>query len=181
LSILYRNEIWKEIDFGSDIDHPRYEISNYGRIKSYAIDHEKGVVIKGSVVQGYNTINIRLPNKKLINRYVHKLVAQAFILKDSKEHNFVIHLDYDKSNNYVYNLKWVSKLELYEHNNNNPAVKRKRTTGYKLTETKVKVIKRLLKANKTRLSLIAKRFNITHTQLNRIRSGENWGHVTLDS
>lgn len=178
--MLYRNEIWKEIDFGSDIDHPKYEISNYGRIKSYAIDQEKGVIIKGSVVQGYNTINIRLPNKKLINRYVHKLVAQAFLKKESKEHNFVIHLDYDKSNNYIYNLKWVSKQELYEHNNNNPAVKRKRTTGYKLTETKVKVIKRLLKANKTRLSLIAKRFNITHTQLNRIRSGENWGHVTLD-
>lgn len=181
MSLLYKNEIWKEIDFGTDSPHPKYEISNYGRIKSYAVDSEKGVIIKGSVVQGYNTINIRLPDKRLINRYVHKLVAQAFLQFKKPDHEYVIHRDYDKSNNYVHNLQWVTKLELYEHNNNNPAVKKKRTTGYKLTETKVKVIKRLLKANKTRLSLIAKRFNITHTQLNRIRSGENWGHVTLEN
>ncbi|CAN5550713.1 hypothetical protein BH23BAC1_BH23BAC1_12010 [soil metagenome] len=181
MSLLYKNEIWREIDFGSDNIHPKYEISNYGRIKSYAVDPEKGVIIKGSIVQGYNTINIRLPDKKLINRYVHKLVAQAFLNGKTTDQQYVIHLDYNKANNYVHNLKWVSKQELYEHNNNNPAVRKKRTTGYKLTETKVKVIKRLLKANKTRLSLIAKRFNITHTQLNRIRSGENWGHVTLDN
>ena len=30
------------------------------------------------------------------------------------------------------------------------------------------------------LQLIAKRFGISHTQLNRIRSGENWGHVKAD-
>jgi hypothetical protein len=28
--------------------------------------------------------------------------------------------------------------------------------------------------------MIAKQFGITHTQLNRIRSGENWGYVTID-
>jgi hypothetical protein len=28
--------------------------------------------------------------------------------------------------------------------------------------------------------MIAKQFGITHTQLNRIRSGENWGYVKID-
>jgi hypothetical protein len=28
--------------------------------------------------------------------------------------------------------------------------------------------------------MIAKQFGITHTQLNRIRSGENWGYVKAE-
>ena len=28
--------------------------------------------------------------------------------------------------------------------------------------------------------MIAKQFGITHTQLNRIRSGENWGYVVVE-
>jgi hypothetical protein len=69
---------------------------------------------------------------------------------------------------------------MYKHSNDNPAVIKRKTTGYKLTESKVRIIKRLLKSDKPRLSMIAKRFGITHTQLNRIRSGENWGHVEAD-
>ncbi len=42
------------------------------------------------------------------------------------------------------------------------------------------MIKKLLKNEKNRLKMIAKQFGITHTQLNRIRSGENWKHVTID-
>jgi len=37
-----------------------------------------------------------------------------------------------------------------------------------------------LKRGKTKLYKIAKEFGITHTQLNRIRSGENWGHIKID-
>jgi hypothetical protein len=45
----------------------------------------------------------------------------------------------------------------------------------------VKVIKKMLQSeNRTRLRVIAKRFGISHTQLNRIRSGENWGSVQPD-
>jgi DNA-binding Xre family transcriptional regulator len=44
----------------------------------------------------------------------------------------------------------------------------------------VKVIKKMLKNEKTRFSQIARQFGITHTQLNRIRKGQNWGHVTID-
>jgi predicted transcriptional regulator len=57
---------------------------------------------------------------------------------------------------------------------------KKRVTGYKLTESDVKVIKKMLKNEKTRFSQIARQFGITHTQLNRIRKGQNWGHVTID-
>ncbi|AFK03043.1 NUMOD4 domain-containing protein [Emticicia oligotrophica DSM 17448] len=162
---------------------PRYEVSNFGRLRSFQ-NNEKGEVIKGSVIQGYKSLNIRLPKGKSFNRYVHKLVAETFVSKPSPEHKFVIHLDFDKMSNHFENLKWVTKDEMVEHNRQNPAVINKpipkRTKNYKLTESKVKMIKKMLQNESTRLKMIAKQFGITHTQLNRIRSGENWGYVTVE-
>jgi NUMOD4 motif len=162
---------------------PRYEVSNFGRLKSFQ-NNEKGEIIKGSVIQGYKSLNIRLPKGKSFNRYVHKLVAETFAEKPSLDHKFVIHLDFDKQSNHFENLKWVTKDEMVAHNKLNPAVINKpiprRTKNYKLTETKVIMIKKMLQHDSTRLKMIAKQFGITHTQLNRIRSGENWGYVTID-
>jgi transcriptional regulator with GAF, ATPase, and Fis domain len=123
---------------------------------------------------------IRFDKRITQSYYVHRLVAEAFIPKERDDQHYVTHLDYDKSNNHVSNLKWVSERELADHNNKNPRVMKKRVTGYKLTESDVKVIKKMLKNEKTRFSQIARQFGITHTQLNRIRKGQNWGHVTID-
>ncbi len=162
---------------------PRYEVSNFGRLRSFQ-NTEKGEIIKGSVIQGYRSLNIRLPKGKSFNRYVHKLVAETFVEKPSIDHKFVIHLDFDKQSNHFENLKWVTKDEMVAHNKLNPAVINKpiprRTKNYKLTETKVIMIKKMLQHESTRLKMIAKQFGITHTQLNRIRSGENWGYVKID-
>lgn len=166
------------------VEHPpRYEVSNFGRLRSFQ-NSEKGEIIKGSVIQGYKSLNIRLPKGKSFNRYVHKLVAETFVEKPSIDHKFVIHLDFDKMSNHFENLKWVTKDEMVAHNKLNPAVINKpiprRTKNYKLTETKVRMIKKMLQHDSTRLKMIAKQFGITHTQLNRIRSGENWGYVKID-
>lgn len=173
----FATERWKEIDFESNLPHDKYEVSHLGRIKSYAIDKENGRVLRGGNVNGYRCITVKFGENLTRQYYVHRLVAETFIQKDNKHQHFVIHADFDKQNNSIYNLKWATERELVAHNNKNPEVIRKRTTGYKLTEADVRVIKRLLYSQKTRLSMIAKRFGITHTQLNRIRSGENWGHV----
>jgi len=177
------NEKWVPILFNEVENPPRYEVSNYGRLKSFQSDPRLGAIIKGSVIQGYRSLNIRTGGKT-INRYVHKLVAERFVDRPSAEASFVIHLDHDKKNNYYENLKWATKDEMIEHNRNNPALKNRemprRTRNYKLTEAKVRMIKKLLRNDKNRLKMIAKQFGITHTQLNRIRSGENWKHVTLE-
>ncbi len=184
-----KKSLWAErwvpivIDVEGVENPPRYEVSNFGRLRSFQ-NNEKGEVIKGSVIQGYKSLNIRLPKGKSFNRYVHKLVAETFVSKPSIDHKFVIHLDFDKQSNHFENLKWVTKDEMVAHNRENPAVINKpipkRTKNYKLTETKVKMIKKMLQNESTRLKMIAKQFGITHTQLNRIRSGENWGYVKID-
>ncbi len=172
-------EKWKEIEFNVDLPHAKYEISNYGRVKSFST-RETGKIINGSNVNGYQAIMIRFDKRITQSYYVHRLVAEAYIPKDSDNQHYVTHLDFVKGNNHVSNLKWVSERELAEHNNKNPRVMKKRITGYKLTESDVRVIKKMLKNEKTRYSQIARQFGITHTQLNRIRKGHNWGHVTID-
>jgi hypothetical protein len=175
----FKNERWKEIDFKTNLTHAKYEISTKGRVKSYALNKEDGKIINGGNVNGYRSISVKFDQQITRQFYVHRLVAETFLHKDDENQYFVVHLDYDKENNNVYNLKWCTEKELSHHNNKNPQVLKRRVTGYKLTENDVRVIKRLLKSDKTRLSMIAKRFGITHTQLNRIRSGENWGHVKI--
>lgn len=183
-NINYWNEKWVLIEFGEVENPPHYEVSTYGRLRSYQGEEKEGKIIKGSVIQGYRSLNIRLSGGKTINRYVHKLVADFFVKKESEDCKYVIHLDFDKQNNRADNLKWVTKDQMVEHNRENPAVINrqipKRTSNYKLTETKVRMIKKLLKSDKSRLKMIAKQFGITHTQLNRIRSGENWKNVKLE-
>lgn len=189
----YWNEKWVTIPFDDVENPPRYDVSNYGRLRSFQStpQHRRGLqpapaegtLIKGSVIQGYRSLNIRTEGKTL-NRYVHKMVAEYFVVRDKPDQTFVIHLDHDKQNNYYQNLRWVTKEEMIDHNRDNPNVKNRTATrdtrNYKLTETKVKIIKKLLRNDKNRLKMIAKQFGITHTQLNRIRSGENWRHVSID-
>ncbi|QJW88981.1 hypothetical protein HNV11_06070 [Spirosoma taeanense] len=187
------NEKWIPILFEGVENPPRYEVSNYGRLRSFQAgsrqdkpapeSNTEGIIIKGSIIQGYRSLNIRSEGKTL-NRYVHKLVAEHFVTREKSDQTFVIHLDHDKLNNYYPNLRWVTKDEMIEHNRHNPNLKNRvmprSTRNYKLTESKVKIIKKLLRNDKNRLKMIAKQFGITHTQLNRIRSGENWKHVTIE-
>jgi hypothetical protein len=177
----YWNEKWERIDFPEFDNQIHYEISNYGRIKSFQ-NTDEGVLIQGSLIQGYQSLNVRFQNKS-VNHYLHKLVAQHFCIKHNSNDKFVIHLDFNKQNNRAENLQWADRSKVTEHNKNNPSIINRlipiRTKNYKLTEGKVMLIKQMIKSDKSRLKMIAKQFGITHTQLNRIRSGENWKQVKL--
>ena len=177
----YWNEKWERIDFPEFDQQIHYEISNYGRIKSFQ-NTDEGVLIQGSLIQGYHSLNVRFQNKS-VNHYLHKLVAKHFCNNPNLNDKFVIHLDFNKQNNRAENLQWANRSKVTEHNKNNPSVINRlipiRTKNYKLTEGKVMLIKQMIKSDKSRLKMIAKQFGITHTQLNRIRSGENWKQVKL--
>lgn len=173
-------EEWRKLSFPELADGEDYFISNFGRIKSFKTNKKNGAIIKGSTLRGYKALNIKLKNNKRCSKYVHKLVAQTFLKKDSELQQFVIHLDYDKTNNFYKNLRWVTKQTMYEHQKLNPNYERGQIYNSKLTETDVIRLKKKLKRGKNKLYKVAKEFGITHTQLNRIRSGENWGHITVD-
>lgn len=122
-----------------------------------------------------------------ISHLTHRLVAAAFCKKSGKR-ELVIHLDFDKRNNKLTNLKWVNQLECTEHQMKNPAVikafkarKGKRPenrAAFKLNEINVISIKRQI-AKKVKLSVIAKKYAVSETQIKRIERGENWGDIKV--
>ena len=172
-------EIWKPMFIEEVPENKDYSISNYGRIKSFKKDKESGIILKGSILKGYKILNIK-NNDKRSTKYIHKLVAENFLERENDLQVYVIHLDFDKSNNHIENLKWVTKNTMFAHQKINPNYKRGTINNSKLTETEVIRLKKKLKRGKFKLYKLAKEFGITHTQLNRIRSGENWGHVKVE-
>ncbi|MFK7781486.1 HNH endonuclease [Psychroserpens sp.] len=176
----YWNEEWKEIEFDTKIsENEKFKISNYGRIINCKTNKE--FLVKKYYINGYQNLPlIQKENGKHTSRYVHKLIAEHFLEK--KDGICVIHLNYDKTDNRIENLKWATKREKEIHQFNNPnwegIVKRRNKNIGKLDEGKVKIIKRQLKNNRTRIKMIAKRFGVSDMQIHRIKTGENWSSVT---
>ncbi len=185
----YPDEQWRQIIFEPNALRFKYAVSNYGRLVSYSQNLQDGKLLKGGLLGGYPTFVCR-PLGKSKTIYIHKLVAEYFLEKPSDDYLYVIHLDYKKTNNHTKNLMWATKEEMEAHQQSSPYVLQSRerrkhlrpTKGHKLTTTDVIRIKmRIFDPNrKTRYRLIAKQFGISEMQLYRIKSGENWGHVTLD-
>lgn len=176
----FRNEEWKDMVFDDAIsDDAKFKISNHGRIIN--CKGEKPFLVTKSYINGYQNLPLKQKrNGKSTSRYVHKLVAQHFL--EQKDGVHVIHLNYDKTDNTVGNLRWATKEEKEHHQFSNPDFinKPKRITYSKLTETKVKLLKRRINDpnRRTRMKIIARQFGISEMQLYRIKNGENWGSVT---
>lgn len=114
-------EIWKRIK-----DFPDYEISNWGRVKSYKRDKINGRILKTPPGNnGYAQVNIYNPDsKKMKHFHIHRLVAESFIPNpENKEH--VNHIDENKLNNYVGNLNWMTPKENNNHGTHNEKISKK--------------------------------------------------------
>lgn len=183
--VSYNDEVWKAIAFPEENPIETFKISNYGRVRRLTHQDQKEDWYQAKPVNGYEVINVRMPKKKKTTKYLHKVVAELFV-ENPLEKKLVTHMDFDKKNNKASNLQWMTHAELGKHHDSNPLVikgkeKRKRDLPYaKLTEGRVRLIKRKLfdPNRKTRLKMIAKQFGISEMQLHRIKTGENWGHIT---
>ncbi len=166
------DEKWEELMF---TDRP-YEISNYGRLKSYALN-KNGVISRNKKTGGYLCATLSVFKKKK-NIFIHKIVAEYFVLKDNDSQNMVIHLDNDKKNNYYENLKWVNAKESFEHNekfNNklHEGFRKNKISAAKITRQDAEKIREMI-ADGILQNVIAKQFNISEMQITRIKRNENW-------
>jgi HNH endonuclease/NUMOD4 motif len=186
----FYNEKWKEFSLGYN-SQKRYAISTYGRLMSFMDNIKDGDILKGSLTSGYNSFRYRIyANKKVINRNIllHRVVAEQFLPNENEEKIFVIHLDFDKNNNRVENLRWATKEQMEVHNKKNPAVIQSISNMVedihqgkrnKLNPSKVLFIRNKLDDpnRKTRMKMLAKQFEVSEMQLYRIKRRENWGHL----
>ena len=187
---MYWDEVWKAVVFEGIDPYEKYEISNYGRVRRFDPKLQEWKIQKPANVNGYAYFSFRTVvrdgNRSRITKSLHRLVAENFLGKPLGDSTNVIHKDFDKWNNQVNNLKWATKSEMFAHSRKSPrtalAIQKRKgeITNSKLTATDVMRLKKKLKRGKNPLYKIAKEFGITHTQLNRIRRGENWGHIKVD-
>lgn len=92
-----------------------YIITSYGRVYS-VVRRDKycrlsggGEIKQALTPTGYHFVSL-YKNGKGVQEYVHQLVARAFIPNPDNK-NCVDHIDYNKSNNNVENLRWVTHKE----------------------------------------------------------------------
>ena len=185
----FSDETWKELEIIPEGVRLRYAISNYGRVMSFKDTMENGNILRGGLIGGYPILKVR-PKGKDKTYYIHRLIGDYFVKKSSEEEIYVLHMDFDKTNNHVSNLKWATKRQMELHQQNSPYVKKARALrllkkpqkGHKLTSTQVMHLKKKIfdPNRKTRLKILAKQFGISEMQLYRIKSGENWSHVKIE-
>lgn len=105
-------EIWKDIEGYNN----KYQISNYGRIKSLCDNHlmKREVILKPRIANnGYLYINL-YKNSKCKTKRIHRLVAETFIDNPNNLPQ-VNHIDGNKLNNKANNLEWVSASDNCKH------------------------------------------------------------------
>ena len=152
-------EEWKTIE-----EYPNYQISSMGRVKSlnYKRTGEERIMKPYITKKGY--LRIKFLEKKYL---VHRLVAQAF-LPNIENKPQIDHIDGNKQNNCVSNLRWVTNKE----NCNNPIT----LINYsKANKIKSKVRQRLI-AQLTKngefirywesITQASKELDINHTDIN---------------
>jgi hypothetical protein len=93
-------EEWKLIE-----GYENYEVSSHGRVRN----NKTGLILKPAYNNcGY--IHVSIINTNKTTRMVHRLVALAFI--PNPENKIQIdHIDNDKTNNNISNLRWVTPHE----------------------------------------------------------------------
>lgn len=116
--IVYNDEIWVSLS-DSIYDQinifTKYKVSNYGRIKGW---YNRILSLNKSNI--FETIKLT-NNEKTITIKIHRLVLMAFNILQPEGKNEVDHIDSNRFNNKLDNLRWANRID--QLNNINSKIK----------------------------------------------------------
>jgi hypothetical protein len=157
-------EIWKQIK-----DYPEYQISNTGFLRSLRYNKEKYLKIHVDV-NGYRWVGLYNNGRK--KKRISRLVAEAF-LPNPENLRTVDHIDRNRANDHVSNLRWASDKTQVENRNYIPH-KGEKIHNSMWTKEQVLEIKKLNRQGMGKRK-IAKLYNCSVTQAQSAIT--NWQHL----
>lgn len=180
-----KDEIWKEIKGYETY----YEISNYGRVRAlericfrqtYYVKNKskflKPHAYKSSTSNGYLSITLCKENK-LKTFLVHRLVALHFI-ENQNNYPHVNHKDFNKLNNHISNLEWVTHQQNIDHciKNGHTDYKGEKNRFARFTEKEILEIRKLRKEGFS-IRKLGKLFNTHPSVISNISNRKTWKHL----
>lgn len=181
-------EIWKPVAHIKNGTSKKYAVSSKARLASYDKNIEDRYILKQHLNGGFPMVTIHV-NDKTKALFAHHAVAYTFLKKPSPKYKYVLHLDYDKTNNDPSNLKWATKEEQINHSKKSPYVLAAAAhkvysgaTSKKLNEKKVIQLKNEIWNPKRKLTFkqLAAKYGIAEMNLYRIKNGVLWFHVHVE-
>jgi len=181
-------EIFKTIQ-----QFPDYEISNCGRLRTKermvrythsVTNNEHFRKTEGRFLKvhfnnntGYKFCQL-YKNKKMYNKTIHRLVAEAFIVNNLKL-PIVNHIDGNKHNNTVENLEWCTDAYNHKHATETGLLaKGSEIASSRLNEKCVYAIKYFLNNGYSHIEL-SKIFKVARSTISLISEGVTWKHIIL--
>lgn len=170
-----QSEIWRSVPGFEGI----YAVSDQGRVKSYKVWHGTNErVLKPAENQGYLRVSLSR-NGKQSHRYIHRLVADAFLgaCPDRYEVN---HKNGEKGDNWLENLEYCTRSENMCHAHSEldiDTVRGERNGKSKLTKAKVLEIRRSYAMGSITLRELSADFCVSISQISLIVNRKTWTHI----
>lgn len=148
-----------------------YEISSHGRVRTFCkatIPAKDGVLKPRGHSNGY--LRVCLRSKDF---YIHRLVAKAFI-KNTENKKVVNHIDFNRKNNMVENLEWVTTQQNINHSKPHRQYKEK----HHQVKTSLRECQQIsdMVFRKVPVTKIAKQFKVCEKTVYNIKNGVHWSN-----
>lgn len=172
-------EVWKDINGYNG----HYQISNHGNVRSFknsrhGISEKSKLLSTPKLKNGYNCVGLS-NNGKVTTKYIHHLVADAFI-PNPKCKPQINHIDGNKENNNVSNLEWVTVSENCIHANKNGLINKAKGEGHphsKIRAVDVLQIRSIYSQKFFTQKEISEAYGIGITQVSYIVNNKKWKHL----
>lgn len=158
---------------------PLYEVSDHGRIRSLHGSSPR-IMKTFDDGRGYQKVHLYDGEGGRERRYVHRLVALAFLGPPPSEEHEVNHLDSDPENNCASNLQWVTRSENIQHGYEQgrgeipPPRFGEDHHNSQLTELQVAEMRRLYRSSDMSQGEVGACFGVSQSTAHSILVGETW-------